>query len=93
MKRMLALAFIYKNKEYSALVSVKSFTPKIILRVTIMNGDLERLLFGYGLFEYANGDPDIQAIASLQRIISDNIREHLRSNPELISNRFFTAFS
>ena len=99
MKRMLALAFVHQQKEYSALVRVKEYTPNIILRVTIMNGNLEQLLFGYNLFQYKNKEvipvncSSVPAIASLQQTISDHLRKHLHTNPELIGNPFFTTFS
>jgi hypothetical protein len=51
---MLSMGFEYKEKAYSALIRVKRVNGSIEYHLTIMNGDLERLLYGCHIFKKEN---------------------------------------
>ena len=53
---ILPLYFRFKGKDYSALVRQKNDLEQEQYRVTIMNGDLEMLLFGHHIFLLQDGD-------------------------------------
>ena len=46
MGEMLSIEFNYKNEVYSALVRCKVQQDQHLFQITIMNGELEKMLFG-----------------------------------------------
>ncbi len=52
---MKSIPFTFHDKLYYALVRFNNKKESIELRVTIMNGDLEKILYGHNIFEYRNG--------------------------------------
>jgi hypothetical protein len=46
MDKIISLEFIYKSTMYYALIRTKEYEERRLHSVTIMNGDLERLLYG-----------------------------------------------
>lgn len=87
MRKMLAVPFEYNKKEFCTLVRVKPGMEQTELEVTIMNGDLERMLYGNHVFHYKNGDliADIPAKekekALLQLQIGQALKNYIHLNP------------
>jgi hypothetical protein len=52
---MLSMEFEYREKLYAALVRVKKINDNIEYHLTIMNGDLEKLLYGWHIFKEEQG--------------------------------------
>lgn len=55
MTDMFSIPFEYKNQSYTALVATKENPLSKEYRITIMNGELEQLLYGYHIFSSSNG--------------------------------------
>jgi hypothetical protein len=55
MGQMMSMPIEYRGKEYYALVRYTNKDEKTFLRVTVMNGDLEKMICGNDLFELRNG--------------------------------------
>lgn len=61
--KMIALPFEFKDKEYCSLIRIKKAPEGYEFHVTIMNGDLERALYGYHIFVLENGVLQARSIA------------------------------
>jgi len=86
---MLSIKFFFRAYEYYALVRVKGKETQIEYHITVMNGELERLLYGNhvlvpeaGLFK-SELLPDTE-VGSLKCIIAEalNTQIALASGPE-----------
>jgi hypothetical protein len=55
MKKILSLSFVFKGKIYQSLVRLLRRENRQVLRVTIMDGELEKALTGANTFEVQNG--------------------------------------
>ncbi|MBL7700241.1 MAG: hypothetical protein JNK79_18895 [Chitinophagaceae bacterium] len=55
MGRIVSIPIVYKNNEYYLLAKFSEVSGSTELRVTIMNGDLENLLYGNHIFKYEGG--------------------------------------
>lgn len=53
--KMFTLTFVYNGTAYSALVHEKYLTDGKQYRITVMNGDLEQLLFGNNILIEKDG--------------------------------------
>lgn len=52
---MIAVPFEFKDKEYCSLIRVKKSPEGREFHVTVMNGDLERALYGHHIFILEDG--------------------------------------
>jgi hypothetical protein len=83
MNKLVALPITYNGTEYYSLVSFIKRDNCMQLRVTIMNGDLERLLYGNNVFEYSDGrliadlDSCKREVATLKRTIANALESYL----------------
>ena len=81
---MLSLEFTYRSKTYHALIRTKMDEQRLAYYVTIMNGELERLLYGNHVLVNENGklrsEPEIldQHIAELKQCIAEALCERLQ---------------
>jgi hypothetical protein len=86
MDKMVSLEFTYRSKTYFALIRTTIDEQKIRYTVTIMNGELERLLYGHHKIVDENGvlgsDEDIsdKRIADLKQCITRALCEHLETS-------------
>lgn len=55
MIKIISIPLEFRGKEYYTLIRVSRKPECTQLKVTIMNGDLERTLYGNNVFEYRNG--------------------------------------
>ena len=87
--KMLSIKFDFRAREYCALVRMKEREAKIEYHITIMNGELERLLYGNhvlvpesGLFK-SELSPDTD-VGRLKCIIAEALNKQiaLESGPE-----------
>jgi len=62
MATIMSLGFEYKGKEYYSLIRVKERNDTVEYHVTVMNGDLERLLYGNHVICTNNGELEIEDI-------------------------------
>ena len=81
---MMTIAFTYKNQEYKALVDEKKSASCKQFRITIMNGELETLLYGHNVILYKNNsfqenglvsDDQANLLASLKAALIDLMEE------------------
>ena len=56
MTDMISIPFDYRNQSYTALVATKEIASTREYRITIMNGELEQLLFGHHIFSLREGE-------------------------------------
>lgn len=84
---MIAVPFQFRSQDYCSLVRVKRVQNCIEFHVTVMNGDLERALYGNHIYKLENGvlqayshveDSDL---AELQAKIGWAIMDYLAHNP------------
>ena len=47
MDKIISLEFLYRSKMFYALVRTKPYEVGLMHTITVMNGDLERLLYGH----------------------------------------------
>ncbi len=90
--RMISVGFTYPTKQHYALIRIQSVGNKKQYRITIMNGDLEKLLYGHHMIKEENGvlqeddneitDPEI---AALKRSIRISLSAYLQTDPEGIT--------
>ena len=84
--KMIAVPFEFNDKEYCDLVRIKSSKDGGEFHVTIMNGELERALYGHHVFIYNDGVLHARSVAenhqlsSLQEKIGWAIIDHLSKN-------------
>ena len=86
MDNMMSVEFLYRNKAYYALVRPKKVEHENGYAVTIMNGDLEILLYGHHVIvdekhfiRTQQTIPD-NAVAELRRCIAVALWQHIREN-------------
>ena len=83
MGTIMSLGFEYKGREYYSLIRVKARNDKTEYHVTVMNGDLERLLYGNHVIREVNGELEIEAIppsseqCKLKKQIAEALNRHL----------------
>ncbi|TMI73635.1 MAG: hypothetical protein E6H09_06120 [Bacteroidetes bacterium] len=86
MDKMISLEFTYRSKTYYALIRTKINEKKISYVVTVMNGELERLLYGHHKIVDENGvllsDRDISdgRVMELKECITRALCEHLETS-------------
>ena len=85
---MLLVKFEYRGTGYEALIRVKVKEAKTEYYITVMNGDLEKMLFGHHIITEENGylqtgtAPDAET-ALLKNIIAGALKAQLRPRPIL----------
>lgn len=81
---MFSIEFVHHSRTYYALIRIRMYPLKRQYYITIMNGDLESLLYGYHIIDENDGhlipvrrvmNPEI---ASLQYCIIKALSEHLK---------------
>jgi len=55
MDKIISLEFIYRSRKYYALIRTKEDAEERLHSITIMNGDLERLLYGNHIIREKDG--------------------------------------
>ena len=81
---MISLEFTYRSQTYYALIRTKLNEQRLAYYVTIMNGELERMLYGNHILIDEAGelrsDPEIldQEIAELKQCVTDALTERLQ---------------
>lgn len=75
---MFSIRFNYRKSAYEALIRVvKEKDNKKEYRITVMNGELEMLLYGHHMLKEEDGKPDFsnhgipQQVAELRTIIAE----------------------
>ena len=83
MATIMSLGFEYKGKEYYSLIRVKERNEKTEYHITVMNGELERLLYGNHIINLVNGELDLEEIredseqCKLKKQIAEALNKHL----------------
>jgi len=83
---MLLVKFEYRGTGYEALIRVKAKDTKTEYYITVMNGELEKMLFGHHVITEENGcmhtgtAPDAET-ALLKNIIAGALKAYLRPSP------------
>jgi len=86
MGTILSLGFEFKGKEYYSMIRVKERNHKTEYHITVMNGDLERLLYGNHIISEINGELEIESIpqnteqCKLKKQIAEALNRHLHIN-------------
>ena len=62
MATIMSIAFEFKGKEYYSLIRVKERNEKTEYHITIMNGELERLLYGNHIICPVNGSINLEEL-------------------------------
>jgi len=84
--KMLVIKFEYRGAGYEALVRIKPKETKTEYYITIMNGELEKMLFGHHVIIDENGClqtgvvPDAET-AYLKSKIAGALESHIRPAP------------
>ena len=85
MGTIMSLGFEFKGKEYYSLIRVKEKNNKTEYHITVMNGDLERLLYGNHVVKELNGELEIENAAEnneqaiLKKQIVEALSKHLQT--------------
>jgi hypothetical protein len=85
MGTIMSLGFEFKGKEYYSLIRVKERNEKTEYHITVMNGDLERLLYGNHIVCEENGDLDPENLPEtndqwkLKKQIVQALNKHLHT--------------
>jgi hypothetical protein len=86
MGTIMSLGFEFKGREYYSLIRVKERNEKTEYHVTVMNGELERLLYGNHIINEINGQLEIESIpenseqCKLKKQIARALNRHLHIN-------------
>ena len=84
MEKILSLEFTYRSKTYHALIRTKMSDQRLAYYVTIMNGELERLLYGNHILFDVDGmlksEPEVldREIADLKQCIAEALCQRLQ---------------
>jgi len=70
MDKIISLEFTYRSKPYYALIRTKEYKGEKLHSVTIMNGDLERKLYGHHVIIEKDG-----VFQSAEEILNKEIAE------------------
>jgi hypothetical protein len=84
MTGMVSVQFEYKQNSYQALISTKENGDDKEHRITVMNGELEKLLFGHHILIEKNGnllltdsDEDSE-VAQLRKAVAGALSNYLK---------------
>ena len=92
MASIMSIAFKFKESFHYVLVSVKELNDKIQYRLTIMNGDLEKLLYDCNIINEVDGKLELDDCAGnlekwkLKKQIVTALSEHL--NKKILEQPF-----
>ena len=84
MGTIMSIGFEFKGKEYYTLIRVKEKSDKTEYHITVMNGELEKLLYGNHIINEVNGHLQIDSglevneQGKLKRQIIDALIKHLQ---------------
>jgi hypothetical protein len=84
---MIAVPFTFNSNDYCTLVRIKRMGTFAEFHVTIMNGELEKALYGNHIYKYENGvlqaysQVEDQQLSELQEKIGWAIMDYLEHNP------------
>lgn len=88
MSKIITLAVDFYGKEYSALALIKEKGEITEFAITIMNGDLEKLLYGSHTFTFNDGqikmtsrDDEPYTTTVLKQQIVKSLEEYIFSHP------------
>ena len=84
MGTIMSLGFEFKGKEYYSLIRVKEKNDNTEYHITVMNGDLERLLYGNHVIKdlknlEVEADTANNEQAVLKKQIADALNRHLQT--------------
>ncbi|RYG41681.1 MAG: hypothetical protein EOO01_24620 [Chitinophagaceae bacterium] len=78
MQKFITLAFRFCEKIYSSIILVKKNKDRTVYQITVMNGDLEKLLYGNHRIYEKNGVLEIEPCANKeQQLLKTRIAEAL----------------
>ena len=83
MGTIISLGFQFKGKEYYSLIRVKERNQRTEYHITVMNGELERLLYGNHIINQVNGSLDFHDLREdteqcrLKKQIAEALDRHL----------------
>ena len=80
MDKIISLEFIYRSKPYYALIRTKEHKGEKLHSITIMNGELERKLYGHHMIVEKDG-----VFQSAEETLSKEIAELKQSITEALS--------
>lgn len=89
MTDMLIFGFHYKQKFYQAIANLWKKSTNGLYRITVMNGDLERLLFGNNIVSLKEGRfltdeaADSTDLKQLQQALVAGLTNHWRTSGKL----------
>lgn len=89
MTDMLIFGFHYKQKFYQAIANIWKKSTNGLYRITVMNGDLERLLFGKNIVSIKEGkflmdEPEVNAeVIQLQQALVIGLNDHQQATEKL----------
>lgn len=84
---MISIPFLFENRSYYTLIRTCRKGDRMELRVTIMNGELEKILYGHHVFECRNGylvadcPEEPTQLAALKLALLQAIDEYLQVHP------------
>ncbi len=87
MDNIMSIEFLYKKRTFYALVRPKTRDGQTAYHVTIMNGELERLLFGQHILvdekSFVRSQQEIlnSEVAELRRCVATALWQRLREDP------------
>jgi hypothetical protein len=85
MGTIMSLGFEFKGKEYYSLIRVKERNEKTEYHITVMNGDLERMLYGNHIINEVDGELEAGTVADgndqllLKSKIAEALNRHLHA--------------
>lgn len=86
MDKIISLEFFYRSKMHYALVRAKPHEGGQMLSITVMNGDLERLLYGHHVILEKDGilfsatEPTNKEIAELKQCIMSALSRFMEAD-------------
>ena len=82
MSDMLVFGFHYKQRFYQAIANIWKKSTSGLYRITVMNGDLERLLFGNNIYSsrderfLINDTEGNLELVQLQQVLASALNDH-----------------
>jgi hypothetical protein len=98
MIKIISIPFCYKNKEYYSLIRFFYKKEHTALAVTIMNGELEKILSGNNIIQYQSGylvvdvPMDGSELSVLKLAIIESIENYLIGNYQEMQSATIHAF-
>lgn len=88
MATLFSINFSFENVEHTCLITTKWVDEKRMYKITIMNGELEQLLFGENYLKEVDGIIELPATQELryQKLkvaIAESLQKHLEEMEQL----------